>query len=274
MVDIYQVNERQYHMAGGIEGGEDRDDVAFKTKDGQKAWISVTIRYRIDSSKLPEFHRHYGKEYMVNVLRPSVRSLVNNKLGEYSAEQIYDGKTRQEVAREIRDLVNQGYEGQDGTAQYGLIVSDILFRRFEFSEEYQAAIEQKRIAAEQALAAEQWAIKREKEAIGEKLAIIQRAEADAQKVRKEADAMRYSKEQEAAGIRAKGQAEAEVQELMAAALGGGDNIVRMEFARHLGEGFQIWGIPTGENSNSIMDVSGIFGGMFPKNAGKPVGSGQ
>jgi regulator of protease activity HflC (stomatin/prohibitin superfamily) len=258
----YPVKEQQYHMFKETE--MTRDDVSFKTKDGQKAWIDVTVRYRLLFDKLSVLHREYGGTYIESVLRPTVRSLVNNKLGEFSAEQIYDGKTRQTVAKDIGELMNVGYQGQRGTREMGLEIVDVLFRRFEFTEEYQAAIELKRIASEQNLAAVELAKKKEAEARGEKLAVIQKAEGEAEQVRLEADAGLYAKLKEAEGIEAVGKAEAMAQSALADALGGGGEVVRLEFARHLAPSFQVWGIPTGDKTSSVMDLSGLFGSMFPK----------
>lgn len=262
VVDKYPVKELRYHMFKDAEGT--RDDVAFKTKDGQIAWIDVTVRYRLLFEKLPQLHRNYGTEYLENIVRPTVRSLVNNKLGEYSAEQIYDGATRQSVAAEIRRILNEGADDQRGTIESGLEVVEVLFRRFEFTDEYQQAIEQKRIAAEEHLAAVEWAKKREAEARGEKLAIIQTAEGQAEKVRKEAEADLFARLKEAEGIREIGLAQAKAQEAMARAVGGGDVLVRMEFARNLAPDLKVWGVPTGQENNSILDLSGVFGSMFPR----------
>jgi len=262
VVDKYPVRELRYHMFK--EADARRDDVAFKTKDGQIAWIDVTVRYRLLFEQLPQIHRNYGEDYLENIIRPTVRSLVNNKMGEYSAEQIYDGATRQAVASEVRRLVNEGAEGQRGTLDIGLEVMEVLFRRFEFTQEYQEAIEQKRIAAEEHLAAVEWAKKREEEARGEKLAVIQQAEGQAEKVRKEAEADLYARLKEAEGIRKIGLAQAEAQEAMARAVGGGDVLVRMEFAKNLAPDLKVWGVPTGQENNSILDLSGVFGSMFPR----------
>ncbi len=261
-VDKYEVNELRYHMFKESEHG--RDDISFKTKDGQTAWIDVSIRYRLIFEKLPKIHREYGHDYIDNVIRPTIRSLVNNKLGEYSAEEIYDGQTRQKVSQEIRQLVNDGYEGQHGTREMGLEIIDVLFRRYEFTDEYQAAIEQKRIASEQHLAAVEWAKKREAEAMGEKMAMIQMAEGEAEKIKMESDAALYAKLKEAEGVEALGQANAKVQGALATAIGGGDLLVKLEFAKRLSESLKIWGIPVGDQSNQFMDLSGIFGEMFPK----------
>ncbi|MCD4652604.1 hypothetical protein K8T06_01570, partial [bacterium] len=131
---------------------------------------------------------------------------------------------------------------------------------------YQDAIEQKRIAAEEHLAALEWAKKRQAEAQGEKLALIEIATGNAEKTRKEADANLYAKLQEAQGVREVGLAYAEAQDALSKALGGGDVLVRMEFARHLSPALQVWGVPTGQENNSILDLSGVFGSMFPKGA--------
>ena len=263
-IDKYQINEMQYHMRKDNETG--RDDVSFKTKDGQKAWIDVSIRYRLLFDELPTLHREYGDSFLQNVIRPTVRSLVNNKLGEYSAEEIYDGQTRQRVSTEIRDLINNGYEGQRGTRAMGLEIVEVLFRRFEFTDDYQAAIEEKRIASEQHKAAIEWAKKKEAEATGEKMAMIQRAEGEAETVKLNAEAALYSKMKEAEGVQAMGEAQARAQGALVEAMGGGEYVVQLEFAKKLSDSFQVWGIPTGDSSNSVMDISGIFGNMFPKSA--------
>jgi len=55
---------------------------------------------------------------------------------------------------------------------------------------------------------------------------------------------------------------AEGKKLQAEALGGGQNVVALKFAENIPSKLQIWGIPTGQNNTSLMDVSGIFGKMF------------
>jgi len=264
IVDKYPVKELRYHMFKDAEGA--RDDIAFKTKDGQTAYIDVTVRYRLLFDKIPSLHRNYGRDYIANVIRPTVRSLVNNLLGEYSAEEIYDGATRRNVASSIRKSLNDGDDGERGTVEIGLEVVEVLLRRFEFTEQYQDAIEQKRIAAEQHLAALEWAKKRQAEARGEKLAIIEQAEGNAEKIKKEAEADLFARLKEAEGLRKVGIAQADAQAALAQALGGGDVIVRLEFAKRLAPDLKVWGVPTGQENNSILDLSGVFGSMFPKTA--------
>ena len=115
---------------------------------------------------------------------------------------------------------------------------------------------------QQALAEEQTAKKLEAIARGQKLKAIQEAEGRAQSAKIEADAQRYKLEQEAAGSLAKYKAEAEGKKLLSEALGGGQNVVVLKFAENISDKLKIYGYPVGQQSTSIMDVSGIFGEMF------------
>ena len=102
------------------------------------------------------------------------------------------------------------------------------------------------------------------EARGMKLKALQEAEGRAQSAKIEADAARYKLEQEAAGNLAIFKANAEGQQLLANALGGGQNVVALKFAEKISEKLRIYGYPVGQQSTSIMDVSGMFGEMFKK----------
>ncbi|MBN2055474.1 prohibitin family protein [bacterium] len=265
-VEAYSIKEAKYEMTKSPTGGDEqgRDDVQLKSKDGQVVWVDVTVRYRLISDRLPILHRIYGKDYLTSAIRPMARALTSYKFGDLSAEEIYEGSNREKLGLQIRAMMNDGYENQEGLRIKGIEVLDVLFRSFEFTEDYQNAIETKRLATEQKLAAVELAKKKEAEAEGDKLAVIKRAEGAADARKKEAAAELYAQQQQALGILAIGNAEAEAKDAMARALGGGDVLVRLEFARKLGENMQVWGIPIGGDSTSIMDLSGLFGGMFPR----------
>ncbi len=150
-----------------------------------------------------------------------------------------------------------------------LKIHDALIRHFSFSPDFERAIEQKKLAAQQveinknkALAQEEEAKRQEAEARGMKLKAVQEAEGRAQSAKIEADAEKYKLEQEAAGKLAVYKAEAEGKRLLSDALGGGQNVVALKFAENIPDKLRIYGYPVGQQSTSIMDVSGLFGEMF------------
>ena len=152
-----------------------------------------------------------------------------------------------------------------------ILIHDALIRNFSFSPDFERAIEQKKLAAQQieinknkALAQEEEAKRQEAEARGMKLKALQEAEGRAQSAKIEADADRYKLEQEAEGKLAVFKANAEGQKLLADALGGGQNVVALKFAENISDKLRIYGYPVGQQSTSIMDVSGMFGEMLKK----------
>ena len=195
----------------------------------------MTIIYALASNQVPNLHAEVGSNYEDQILLPQIRSESRIAIGEYSAEEIYQGKVRDTIQKQIKDKLTEVL------AKYPAIqVHDALIRHFEFSRDFEVAIEQKKLAAQQveinknrALAEEEEAKRQEAQARGQKLKAIQEAEGRAQSAKIEADAQRYKLEQEAAGSLAKFKAEAEGKKLLADALGGGQNVVALKFAENI-----------------------------------------
>lgn len=179
---------------------------------------------------------------------------------------IYQGKVRDIIQDSIKEKLVKSL-----SIYPAIQIHSALIRHFAFSEDFERAIEKKKLAAQQveinknlATAEEQEALRKEAQAKGEKLKAVQEAEGRAQSVKIEADAQKYKLEQEAAGNLAIYKADAEGKRLQAEALGGGQNVVALKFAEKIPDKLQIWGIPVGQQNTSIQDLSGIFGGMFEK----------
>jgi len=75
--------------------------------------------------------------------------------------------------------------------------------------------------------------------------------------------LRQKKEQEAKGILAIAQAEAEGTRLQVNAFGDGKTYASVKWAENLGPNVKVWGIPTGTpGTTSLMDINGIVKGAF------------
>lgn len=250
----------------GVERSE-RSEKYFldlKTKDGQNVYVDLNIIYMLKTIEVPRLHVEVGKQYEDQIITPIIRSEARLVIGGFSAEEIYQGSVREAIQNTIKDKL------QESVKKYpAIMINDVLIRHLTFSEAFEKAIEEKKLAAQQveinknlALAQEEKAKQQEALARGEKLKAIQEAEGRAASAKIEADAERYKLEQEAAGSLAKYKADAEGKRLSAEALGGGQNVVALEFARNIPSKLQIWGIPTGQNSTSLMDLNGLFGKML------------
>lgn len=261
---IYHVAARAF--PGDVAKSEDGDNYTLdlKTNDGQNIRVDLTVLYALKGNEVPALHQSIGPNYEDQILLPQIRSEARIAIGSYTAEEIYSGKVRDVIQKEIATRL------QHVVAKFPAIqIQDALIRHFAFSTEFERAIEQKKLAAQQveinknrALAQEEEAKRQEAEARGSKLKAIQDAEGRAQSVRIEADAERYKLEQQAAGKLANFKADAEGKKLQADALGGGQNVVALKFAENIPDKFRVFAVPIGQNSTSLMDLNGIFKGMF------------
>ncbi|MBU1625969.1 hypothetical protein KKB18_01225 [bacterium] len=272
-VDIYSIQARKYEMTKIPEEGEKKgkDDIEFKTIDGQIVYVDVTIIYSLIKDLVPQLHQNVGPDYLNQTLRPTARSTIRNYLGMYTAENIYSGEIRMKVQDQILESLNKSLN------VIGINIASVLIRSFDFADAFEKKIEEKAIAAQEieinknnVKAAEELAKKMEAEARGKRLAVVQEAEGYAEKKKLEADADRYEQEQKAKGMLAMALADAEGKGKLADALGGGENVVKLEFARSIPDKLQIWGIPTGQESSSFMDLSGIFKNMLSQSSSTPV----
>lgn len=262
----YTVSARSYPSDTAANENNKEYTMDLKTNDGQNISVDLTIIYALIVNEVPHLHAQIGSHYEDQILLPQIRSEARLVIGNYSAEEIYNGKVRDLIQQAIKDRLTKVL------AKYPAIqVQDALMRHFSFSPQFEQAIEAKKLAAQQveifknqALAQEEKAKQQEAEARGGKLQAVQEAEGRAESAKIEADANRYKLEQEAAGNLAKNKADAEGKRLQAEALGGGSNVVALEFAKNIPPTMQTFGIPMSGNNSSIMDISGVFGKMFSK----------
>ncbi len=267
---IYKISARAYPSNTLANEETKKYSLELKTNDGQNVQVDLTIIYALNPNQVPLLHQQIGVNYEDQIILPQIRSEARLAIGGYSAEEIYQGKVRDEMQAAIKQKL------VDVLAKYpGINIHDALIRHFAFSPEFERAIEQKKLAAQQveinrnkALAQEEEAKRQEAESRGLKLKAIQEAEGRAQAAKIEADAQKYKLEQEASGNLARYKAEAEGKKLLSEALGGGQNVVALKFAENIPDKLRIYGFPVGQQSTSLMDVSGIFGEMFKEKTNK------
>ena len=117
------------------------------TKDLQIVHTNIVVNYRLDGARVAHVYKEFGLELEDKILLPAVNESFKAVTAHYNSEELVT--KRDEVSNTIHQQL------QDKVAKYGLIVSEISLVNFGFSEQYQAAIEQKVIATQQKLKAEQ-----------------------------------------------------------------------------------------------------------------------
>jgi regulator of protease activity HflC (stomatin/prohibitin superfamily) len=184
-VTIYSIAQQEYTMSGKEAEGavKGNDAVEALTSDGQSIRLDVTILFRINPADAEIVHMNWQNRYEQGLIRPSVRAVTREVIGQFEVQEIYNQK-RSELGPEIETQV------QEKVAPQGLQVTDVLVRNIEFSQEYVNSIEQKQVAQQQALEAEFRVKEKQQEAEqlkavaeGDKQAAITRAQGEAEALR-------------------------------------------------------------------------------------------
>lgn len=164
------------------------------SKDLQTVSSAVAVNFHITSDSAPSIYRTIGEQYQDTVLQPAIQEAVKSISAQYTAEELITKRTA--VGDEIGSALTEK------VSEYGIIIDKFNIVNFEFSAEFNAAIEQKQVAEQNYLKA-----KTEKEQQ------IMEAESDAKKKVIEAEAEAEAKLKRA-------DAEAEANEKINASLNG------------------------------------------------------
>ncbi|CAL7896634.1 SPFH/Band 7/PHB domain protein [Fusobacterium necrophorum subsp. funduliforme] len=106
------------------------------TKDMQSIHIDLTVQANIvDPEKL---YRAFQNKYEYRFVRPRVKEVVQATIAKYTIEEFVS--KRAEISRIINDDIS------DDLAVYGMNVSNVSIVNHDFSDEYEKAIEQKKVA--------------------------------------------------------------------------------------------------------------------------------
>lgn len=258
-------------LAGTPATRQQRDDLLFKTIDGNDISLDVIITYRIIPEKAPYILQHVASnmdELKQNIVRTIGRSKPRDVFGELTTEDFYESENRERKANRARDILNSILN------DYGVTVERVSTRDYRFSPEYTQAIEDKKIADQmvEVNRSERNAVVQEykrklQDAVGEVNRMIAIADGNYERAKIEADAYYEKQKLLAEAIEKEGIAQAEgirkMNEAMAGA--GGEIMVKMRIAESLKDK-KIVLIPTsGEgglnlktlNINELLQMKGL-----------------
>lgn len=123
------------------------ENASASTKDLQQVHTDITANYRLSDLKVAEIYKNYGVTVVDKVLAPSLNEAFKTVTAKYNSEELVT--KRDEVSAAILDHV------RTKLSQFDITVDSISLVNFGFSAEYQHAIEQKVIATQAKLKAEQ-----------------------------------------------------------------------------------------------------------------------
>lgn len=255
-----------------------RDDLLFKTIDGNDIGLDVIIAYRIDPAKAPHILQHVAKDNVTlreKIVRTVARSKPRDIFGELKTEEFYVAAKREAKAQSAKDVL------QEILGPMGIIVERVLTKDYRFNPEYQKAIEDKKVADQrveknrsaQHAAFEEYKRKLE-EAKGEVNKLVANVDGEFRRAKIEADAYFEKQSLLAQATRAEGIAEAEgIRKMNKALTGtGGEALVKLRIAEAL-QDKKIILLPVSEGGMNLKttDVNQLIEMMGVKALSAPAG---
>lgn len=268
--NTFNTRQQNVEMTGALDRGDrsGRDDLLFKTIDGNDISLDVIITYRVDPEKAPHILQRVAssdEELKETIVRTVARSLPRDIFGELNTEDFYNASERAAKADEVKTALNEALNG------YGVIVERVGTRDYRFNPVYQQAIEDKKIADQQAEK-----LKAETRATQERfLTEVELAKATVEQIQAAADgqyeqavikADAYFEQQQriAQAVIAEGRAEAEgiLKMNQALAGAGGEALVKLKITEAL-KGKRIIMLPMGQGidlrTTDVNDLLKLYG---------------
>ena len=117
------------------------------SKDLQLVNMQIAVNYRVDGTKATELYKNIGMKYKEVVLQPAIQESIKSVTSRYTAEELIT--KRNEVS------INAMEELNNKINKYGIVIDNFNITNFNFSAEFNKAIEQKKVAEQNVLTAKQ-----------------------------------------------------------------------------------------------------------------------
>lgn len=117
------------------------------SKDLQTISSKVSINYRVNRTSSAEIYKNVGNDFTNVIVNPAIQECVKSVAAKYTAEQLIT--ERPVVSAEMEQAISEKIN------PYGLSIEVFNIVNFDFTEEFNKAIEAKQTAQQEALKAEQ-----------------------------------------------------------------------------------------------------------------------
>ena len=256
----FDISLRNLVMTANVESGDRRgkDDLRFKTRDGNDIETDVTVRWRIDPTRVSYVWRFVAPDtdsVQERLVRPQARAYIRDVLNRLNSEDFYNPRLRFGAANDATRLLAARL------SPFGIIVEQVLLGDFSFKPDYQRLINARKEAEKTAekLEAEILATQEANQAnlqakVAELSEQLTRAQGDFEQAKRNADAYLVRRQQEAQATLAEKTAQAEGIRKERAALNSsaGDAYVNLQLIDALTKK-EIRQIPKLPNGNVIID---------------------
>jgi regulator of protease activity HflC (stomatin/prohibitin superfamily) len=131
------------HMTVRVQKNTTKTEAA--SRDLQVVQTTMVLNYNLQADKVGEVYQSIGLNYVEKIIEPVVKESFKAASARYTAEELIS--KREALKTEVRNYL------RDQLAKFGIVVVELSITDFEFSQEFNRAIESKQTAEQLALKA-------------------------------------------------------------------------------------------------------------------------
>jgi regulator of protease activity HflC (stomatin/prohibitin superfamily) len=131
---VAQFDTRDRVLSTSADGGKDPAGLKAQSKEGLGLGLAVTVRYRLDPSRLDYVHGHLPSPVEEELVPPVVASVFRELVPRYTVREVFAARRA-----EVRDLAAQMITQK--LAQDGIVVKEVMLRDIVLPAEYAKGLE-------------------------------------------------------------------------------------------------------------------------------------
>lgn len=214
------------------------DNISGFSRETQDVIVSTTLNYRVDPAAVQNLYRTVGPNWFDTLVEPRINQFFKAETVKYNTVDI--APNREQIRLDVQAKLDADLR------QFSITVEDLLIDNIDFTSEFKQSIEEKQIAAQNAL--------REQERISQRQAEAQQG---IESAKGQAEQERQRAQGSADAIRIRAEAQAEANRLLDASLT--QQVIQWLAVDKLADDLDIALLPSGQGV--IIDPATLLGGM-------------
>ncbi len=132
--ELYPIRDTVFTSSIGPEAKKKGDTLTVQTKEGLPVGLAISVRYRLDPSKLHSIHTNLPRPLDVELVPPVIASTFREVAPNYIVREMFADK-REEIRKQASDRITRKL-GADG-----IVVKEVMLRDMELPVEYAKGLE-------------------------------------------------------------------------------------------------------------------------------------
>lgn len=116
------------------------------SKDIQTIDSTIALNFHVKPEGVQRIYQEIGKDYTGRIIDPAIQESVKATMAQFTAQELIEQRAK------VKDTIKVALA--ERLTKWGIIVDDLSIANFDFSDEYERAVELKQVAQQNALKAE------------------------------------------------------------------------------------------------------------------------